>query len=170
MGFTVILRGFKVPITLLDRFLKADGHGHFAESDTETMFMLSKLTGPGCDGTSARLFIPQKERHTRADHAYLAYACVMVHAQRKLDLAKQLPDTAPPGFAERRREILGFAKPGEEALLRVEGVQDVEGEDLAAALYVVVVDNAVFWWSSPWVREVSFPNLFGRQVSGLSDL
>ena len=167
MVLTVILRGFKVPVTLLDRFLEANNqyatYGHpplsaEGQLDAESAFLRTKLARAGHNDTKARLFIPQKEGHARAAHAYVAYACVLVHAQRKLDLARELPDTAPPGFAELCREILGFVRPGEEALLCGEGLQDAEGEDLAAALYVVVADERVFWSSSPCIREVSSQN------------
>lgn len=41
----------------------------------------------------------------------------MVFGQRKINLAVDLPDQAPLGYAELRREILGFAKEEEETLL-----------------------------------------------------
>ncbi|KAH6850865.1 hypothetical protein B0I37DRAFT_353297 [Chaetomium sp. MPI-CAGE-AT-0009] len=74
MGLTTILRGFRVPIALLDRFLEANGqhatYGHpplstEGELDTESTFLLTKLAGAGRD-TKARLFIPQREGQARA--------------------------------------------------------------------------------------------------------
>lgn len=59
-------------------------------------------------------------------HVYVAKARVMVHAQRKLELAPEVPDTALPGLAELRGEM---------------EMQDVEGDDLARALYLVVADD-----------------------------
>lgn len=58
-------------------------------------------------------------------HAYVSYAYVIVFGQRQIDIADELPDKAPPGFAELRSEILGFAKEEEErkGLLRVAGMQ-----------------------------------------------
>ncbi|KAH6640836.1 hypothetical protein F5144DRAFT_113523 [Chaetomium tenue] len=88
-----------------------------------TLSPRTKLAAAGHDDTKARPFIPQKEGHP----------------WRKLGLAREVPDTAPPGFAELRGEM---------------EVQDVKGDDLAVALYVAVADERVFWWSSPGVREI----------------
>jgi hypothetical protein len=76
MVLTVILRGFRVPVTLLDRFLEANGwhatYGHVeGQLDAESAFLCSKLAGAGYSN-QARLFISQKEGHARAVHAYVA--------------------------------------------------------------------------------------------------
>lgn len=55
-----------------------------------------------------------------------------------IDLAGELPDQAPPGFAELRREILGFVEEGEEALLKIARMQGTEG------LVIVVSDEREF--------------------------
>jgi hypothetical protein len=82
----------------------------------------------------------------------------MVFGQRKINLAADLPDRAPPGFAELRREILGFAEEGEEPLLQVAGMQgEEEGEDPASSLFIVLNDNRDFPFARPFVPEVSFP-------------
>jgi hypothetical protein len=82
----------------------------------------------------------------------------MVFGQRKINLAADLPDRAPPGFTELRREILGFAEEGEEPLLQVAGMQgEEEGEDPASSLFIVLNDNRDFPFARPFVPEVSFP-------------
>jgi hypothetical protein len=47
----------------------------------------------------------------------------MVFGQCQIDLVAELPAEAPPGFAELRREILGFVGEGEEGMLQVAGMQ-----------------------------------------------
>jgi len=45
-------------------------------------------------------------------HAYVAYAWVLVYAQREIALAEEFPRQAPPGFAELRREMLEIPTAG----------------------------------------------------------
>ncbi|KAL2146792.1 hypothetical protein VTI28DRAFT_2273 [Corynascus sepedonium] len=77
----------------------------------------------------------------------------MVYGQRMIDLARELPNQAPPGFAELRREILGFAEEGEEALLRVAGMQGAEGEDDTSLLFIVVTDEREFPLERTFMRQ-----------------
>ncbi|KAL2137986.1 hypothetical protein VTI28DRAFT_7688 [Corynascus sepedonium] len=77
----------------------------------------------------------------------------MVYGQRMVDLARELPNQAPPGFAELRREILGFAEEEEEALLRVAGMQGAEGEDYTSLLFIVVTDEREFPLERTFIRQ-----------------
>ncbi|KAK3937998.1 hypothetical protein QBC46DRAFT_441738 [Diplogelasinospora grovesii] len=171
MGLTTILRGFKVPIAVLDRFLKSNGveetwgfppsllpipGSNGSPMDPQSAFLRAKLAAAGDTNSLARIFVPHRQGQARSTHAYVAYTYVMVFGQRKINLAADLPDRAPPGFAELRREILGFAEegePGEEALLQVAGMQGGEGEDPASLLFVVLTDEREFPLARPFMRE-----------------
>jgi hypothetical protein len=79
------------------------------------------------------------------------------YGQRQLDIAAELSDKAPPGFAELLSEILGFAKEEEEGLLRVPGMQSAgKGQDPASMLFVALTDERGYPWKGPFLREVSF--------------
>lgn len=163
MGLTIVLRGFKVPVAVLDRFLEANGiqatfgyppFYHRPNLDAGSQFLRTKLGATGGDA-KIRIFIPQKEGHEQSTYAYVAYAWVMVHAQRKLELGADLPETSPPGFGELRAEVMGYANAQEDKnLLWAAGIQEKGGEDLAAALYVIVGDDAWFLFEEPYVRKV----------------
>lgn len=149
MGLTTLLRGFKVPVAVLDRFLETNHveptYGntpsyHHRELDAGSKFLRTKLDATAGDN-KPRIFIPQIEAQQRSAYAYIAYAWVMIYAQRKIDLAEDLPDRAPLGFAQLRSEILGFANGGKEETLQVERLRGGDGEDPTAALFVVVADD-----------------------------
>jgi hypothetical protein len=168
------LRGFKVPVAILDRFLEANGveptygyppfyynttwdgeshHYHTELRDDGSKFLRAKADAAGGSPTNTRIFVPQAEGQPRSTYAYVAYAWVMVYAQRRLDLVEELPDRAPPGFAELRTEILGCADGGELETLQVKRLEE-EGEDPTAALYVIQM------------YERSYPlGLYARKVS-----
>ncbi|KAK4244290.1 hypothetical protein C7999DRAFT_35333 [Corynascus novoguineensis] len=131
MGLTTLLRGFKVPIALLDRHPASHGveqrerippHIYAAGAWTVDAPTLPALD-PQSDLDPAsletvRLFIPYRGGWSRSAYGYVAYAFVMVYVQRHVELAAELPEHAPPGFAELRREILACADAGEEDALR----------------------------------------------------
>lgn len=170
MGLTVILRGFKVPIAVLDRFLASNGVDE-TEGRPPRLFYLpgecptvlnpesaclrAKLVPAGDTDSQARLFIPQRQGHADSTYGYVAYAYTMVYSQRMIDLVRELPDQTPPGFAELRREILGFAEEGEEALLQAAGMQGGEGEGGTSSLFIVVTDEREFPLERTFLREVS---------------
>lgn len=173
MGLTTILRGFKIPVVVLDRFLEANGiRPTFGYSpiynfptipgidcppvDPQSEFLRSRVGGSDADNQT-RIFVPNRQGANKSTHAYVAYAYVMVYSQRKIKLAADLPDRPPPGFCELRREVLGYAMAEERALLEVTGMQpDEEGEDPASLLFVVVADDREYPYKGPFLREVSF--------------
>lgn len=182
VGPITVLRGFKIPVAILDRFLEANNaeptYGnppwyHRTELDAGSWFLRDKLdaaaAGAGAGGTittnnNTRIFIPQMRGELDSTYAYVAFAWVMVYAQRKIELADELADRAPPGFAELRREMLGYADGGSDVeMLRVrrleEGGGEGGGEDPAAALFVVVAEQ----------RMYSFQH-FPRKVSSVQSL
>ncbi|KAL2128559.1 hypothetical protein VTI74DRAFT_9016 [Chaetomium olivicolor] len=157
----VILRGFKVPISVLNRFLASNGveeidgtppRSVYFPGETPTMldpqsaYLRAKLVLASDTDSGARLFIPQPlpQGQAPSTYGYIAYAYTQVYTERIVDLACELPDQAPPGFAELRREILGFAEEGEEALLQVVGMQGAEGEDAASLLFSVITNDHDF--------------------------
>ncbi|KAH6839574.1 hypothetical protein B0I37DRAFT_386757 [Chaetomium sp. MPI-CAGE-AT-0009] len=148
MGVTTILRGFKIPIAILDRFLEANsvvatyGYPPFydqPELDAGSIFLRAKVDAVAGQ-TKTRIFVPRKEGQIASTYAYVAYAWVMAYAQRQLDLPEDLPDRAPPGFADLRREILSYANDGQEETLQVKRLEE-EQKDPTAALFIVVADT-----------------------------
>ncbi|KAK3296508.1 uncharacterized protein B0H64DRAFT_171468 [Chaetomium fimeti] len=148
MGLTTILRGFKIPVAILDRFLEANnveptyGYPPFysqSELDPASKFLRAKVDAVASQ-TKTQMFIPQKEGEIQSTYAYIAYAWVVAYAQRQIDLPKDLPDRAPPGFADLRREILGYANDGDEEALQVKRLEE-EQEDPTIALFIVMTER-----------------------------
>lgn len=147
MPLITILRGFKVPLPVLDSFLLAHGiyetedlcsgipPSHTGEPDAVTTLLRNKV---GNGDTKTRVFVPYKMSFDHASHAYIAYDWIMVFAQRKIK-PDELSDTPPAGFEAMRREILSHS----------EGLVD----DAACqnGLYVVVTDEASY--VPPAVKE-----------------
>lgn len=182
MGLTTILRGFKVPVAVLDRFYESNGvtptFGYpptynrillpgdiddFSIQDPHSAFLRAKLAATPAGAADTRnqntlVFVPNRQSMAMSTHAYVSYAYVMVFAQREIDVARELPDKAPAGFAELRSEILGFATEDEAELLRVAGMQPAggaEGQDPASMLFIVVTDEREYPWKGAFLREVS---------------
>ncbi|KAH6855562.1 hypothetical protein B0I37DRAFT_365165 [Chaetomium sp. MPI-CAGE-AT-0009] len=171
MGLTTILRGFKVPVAVLDRFLEANGvKPTFGFAPIYTLLSFPGADRPVLDPGSAflrnrvgggdnqtRIFIPNRQGVAQSTHAYVAYAYVMVLSQRKIKLAADLPDRPPPGFGELRTEMLGLATADERALLEAAGMQPGdESEDPASMLFVVVTDDREYPYRRPFMRDVRF--------------
>ncbi|KAH6842965.1 hypothetical protein B0I37DRAFT_383312 [Chaetomium sp. MPI-CAGE-AT-0009] len=173
MGLITLLRGFKVPIAVLDRFLVAHGveetysiaprlePGPLAPPlDPQSAFLRARLAAAGTASTSSppraaldgvRLFIPNRRGQADPTYAYVSHAFVMVFSQRHVDLAAELPERAPPGFAALRRDVLACASGADEAagLLRAAGmVGDAESE-----LFVLFTEDREFPLKRPFVRE-----------------
>ncbi len=126
MGLTTILRGFKVPVAALDRFLEANnvmptynypprydriippGNEHIPAVDPQTALLRSKLPPGTPQSQNTRLFMPNCDGMALATHAYIAYAFVNVFVQRQVDVPRELPEASPEGFRELRRKILGL--------------------------------------------------------------
>jgi hypothetical protein len=151
MGPITVLRGFNVPVAILDRFFEAnrveptEGYPpfyHRSKLDAGLKFPRERLHAAAGD-TKTRIFIPQLRGELQSTYAYVAYASVMVYAQRQLEPAEELPDRAPPGFAELRSEILGHADGGDQETLQVGRLEEGDG-DPAAALFVVVDEEGPY--------------------------
>ena len=169
MGLITLLRGFKVPIAVLDRFLESHGveateripphlfrHCDFPTVpplDPQSVFLRARLAVSNPDPASleaVRLFIPQRRGWPRSMYGYVAYAFVMVLGQRHVELATELPEQAPPGFAELRRDILACAVAGEdEDALHVAGMQSENG------FFAVLTEEREFPLERPYMKAVS---------------
>jgi hypothetical protein len=155
-----ILRGFKMPIAVLNAFLNSAAREDNVENsdrlvinpsenaDLEEVSEFLSNRFHMChsleDYCPLRAFIPHRGDHDPPDHAYIAYASITAYAQRKIDLARELPDKPPAGFADFRREILSGSTIRHQPLLQVEGCcrgWEGEVEDLSAGLYVLVNED-----------------------------
>jgi hypothetical protein len=141
MNVTVVVRGFKVTVAVLGRFLRAngvwetEGYAPFYNSADGELDNPSKLMRAKMGGSNTRLFIPNRMAFRRSTFAYVAYAWVFVLSQRKLNLLDELPDAAPEGFAELRDEIMGFAT--------AEETSDGMDQDLTDIFVVITDDQGV---------------------------
>jgi hypothetical protein len=110
---------------MYNRVLLPGDDEDFSTHDPHSAFLRTKLaaTPAGAADTHnqhTRIFIPNREGSAMSTHAYVSYASVIVFCQRQIDVAGELPDKTPPGFAELRSEILGLA---EEEEIFIHGVQ-----------------------------------------------
>jgi hypothetical protein len=155
MGVTTVLRGLRVPVAALDGFLKANGlMPTFGdpliysppELDPASKLIRTKLGDDNVDSRT-RLLIPSRRGQSSSDVAYIAYDWIAVLAQRQLNLAEELLDWPPPGFAELRDEIMRFADDGGF------GSGQYKVEDLSG-LFVIIDDYACFSLTEPYLRKV----------------
>lgn len=109
-----IVRGLKVRVPVLDRFLAANGvdetYGlapfYGVDPDRRTKLLRCKIGG---GDTRTRLFIPSKVGHDETNFAYVAWAREMVYAQKEILLDQQLPTNPPAGWEAVKDEILSFS-------------------------------------------------------------
>ncbi len=159
VSVTAVVRGLKVPVVVLDRFLVAngvmetDGYAPFYEGNLDDASKLLRAKVSSSDNET-RLFIPYQMNRHRSTFAYIAYAWVFVNAQRKLHIPEELPDKAPEGFEGLRDEIMGFSTKGAEG----EPHQDSTG------LFVLVTDEQSFHFTEPFFRKVDH-GILDRQSS-----
>ncbi|KAK3899407.1 hypothetical protein C8A05DRAFT_46517 [Staphylotrichum tortipilum] len=160
MGLTTLLRGFKIPVALLDRYLENNhvlptfDHSPIynpalwpGEStpriDPGSAFLRSRL---GPSGADTLIFIPQREGAGMTLHAYVAFAYIMVFGQRRLQLPGDLADEPPEGWRWVWEE-------GEE------GEEEEEGED-PVRMVVVVTNEREFPFRGPFMREAHGVNVW----------
>ncbi|KAK3304171.1 uncharacterized protein B0T15DRAFT_575674 [Chaetomium strumarium] len=144
---TTILRGFKVPVAVLDRFLQANGIDETCgwPPRYNTLDEPSKLLRTKLGDSKTRLFIPHRLGHRLSAFAYVAYGSIFVFAQRKI-LPEELPPSPPPGFAKLCNEIIGYANEQEREQPRL------KPDDLTA-MYVINTDDQSYWFQEPYVRK-----------------
>ncbi len=104
MSLTTLLRGFKTPLPLLDRYLEkhhiiptfshaplyntppAPGES-LPRVDPASAFLRTRL---GPSGADTLIFIPRREGVGKATHAYVAWEYVMVSGQRAVRVERDL--------------------------------------------------------------------------------
>ncbi|KAJ0106930.1 hypothetical protein J7T55_011025 [Diaporthe amygdali] len=109
-----IIRGLKVRVPVLDRFLNANGvdetYGlapfYDIDPDQQSRLLRSKVGG---GDTRTRIFVPSKLGRNETNFAYVAWAWEMVYAQKEILLDQHLPTNPPTGWAAMRDEILSFS-------------------------------------------------------------
>lgn len=152
MSVTTVLRGFKVPLPVLDAFLLANninetktlcfGIPPFHDEVDQVTTLLRNKVGGG--DTKTRVFVSSRMSFDYATSAYIAYDWTVVFAQRRFGPG-ELTDAPPPGFEELRREVLSYAG-GDGAGSSLGG--DARYQN---AVYVVITDERVF--TPPELRE-----------------
>ncbi|KAH8769054.1 hypothetical protein F5883DRAFT_553391 [Diaporthe sp. PMI_573] len=139
MSVTTFLRGFKVPLPVLNAFLLANNVNEskmicfgipplYHKPDQVTTLLRNKL---GNGDTKTRVFVPSRASFDFATSAYIAYDWTVVLAQRRLG-PEDFANAPPPGFEDLRREILSYAD-GAESLAHDERYQN--------AVYIVITDE-----------------------------
>ncbi|KAG8165847.1 hypothetical protein KVR01_004399 [Diaporthe batatas] len=109
-----IIRGLKVHIRVLDRFLynngchDTKGYPPFYEEDPDEFSTLlrSRLSG---NNSRTRLFIPARTDNDQSKFGYVAWAYNMVYAQKEVRLEEDLPMDPPEGWDALKDEILSFS-------------------------------------------------------------
>lgn len=112
-----MLRGFKVPLHLLDAFLTANGipeeHERlctgvppFYDEDSDRVTTLLRQKA---GDAKTRLFMPYKQDFSLSFTAYIAYDWIMAFAQRKIK-PDELSQTPSAAFEDLRRELLSHSK------------------------------------------------------------
>ncbi|KAL2156147.1 hypothetical protein VTH82DRAFT_892 [Thermothelomyces myriococcoides] len=146
---TTILRGFKVPVAVLDRFLQANGidETYGWPPRYNTLDEPSKLLRTKLGDAKTRLFIPHRLGHQLSTFAYVAYDWIFVFAQRRI-LPEELLPSPPSGFVELCYEIIRYASEQEREQLRF------QPEDLTA-MYVINTEDQSYWFQEPYVRKAS---------------
>ena len=110
--FTTILRGFKVPVAVLDAFLTANGLDETFGTpplDPDAPEISGLLRNKMNNNGEACVSIPQREAYSRSTVAYVAYCWVKVFAQREINVEKELPEQVPTAFEDLTREMMAFS-------------------------------------------------------------
>lgn len=137
-----IIRGLKVRVPVLDRFLDANGvdmtYGlapfYDVDPDEQSRLLRSKVGG---GDTRTRIFVPDKRGHNETNFAYVAWAWEMVYAQKEILLGQQLPMDPPMGWAAVKDEILSFGH-------NTDSSWEAAGHG-KMGLFIVVSDERPYW-------------------------
>lgn len=109
-----IVRGLKIHIRVLDRFLynngchTTKGYPPFYKEDPDEFSTLLRSRFSG-DCMRTRLFIPARTGHNKSKFGYIAWAYEMVYAQKEVRPEEDLPVDPPEGFDALKNEILSFS-------------------------------------------------------------
>lgn len=136
------LRGFRVRLSTLDKFLVANGKVHGAENGFAPLYDFDKPEGPDeisallrakSGGGSGMLYVvPAAEGHDITPYVYVAYQYRHVYSQLRITPQDPPEQPVPAEFEQLRQEILRYrASSGDGAS------QGVDEEDGAMGLYIV---------------------------------
>lgn len=139
MSTTTFLRGFKVPLPVLNAFLLANKIDEsmmicfgipplYNKEDQVTTLLRKKLSN---EDTKTRIIVPSRNGFEHATSAYIAYNWTVVLVQRRLG-PEDFSDAPPPGFEDLRREILSYAD-GAESL--------ADDARYQTAAYIIITDD-----------------------------
>lgn len=152
MPSITVLRGFKLPVAVLDAFLIANGLMETfgrpslpGPADDIEKLLRSKM---GDGEHSAQVFIPQHRSFDPSSVCYVAYAWRKVFAQRELHLAEDLPEAVPAPFLALREELLSFADREGTGV-----IQRDEGRFGAFGLFVVFAEDRSWIPDELWERN-----------------
>lgn len=149
------LRGFKIRLTTLDRFLIANGKVHGAANGFAPLYDFDKPEGPDeisallrakAGGGSGILYVvPAAEGHDFTPYVYVAYQYRHVYSQLRITPLDPPKEPVPVGFEQLRQEIFGFRASSHDA-----AAQEAGEEDGAMGLYIVYTEER----SSPTPPEL----------------
>lgn len=140
------LRGFRVRLSTLDKFLFANGNVHGAENGFAPLYHFDKPEGPDeisallrakAGGDSGILYVvPAAEGHDITPYVYVAHQYRHVYSQLRITSQDPPEQPVPPGFEQLREEILGYrASAGDGAS------QGIDEEDGVMGLYIVYTEG-----------------------------
>lgn len=140
MSVTTFLRGFKVPLPVLNAFLLANNVNEskmicfgipplYNKDDQVTTLLRSKL-----GDAKTRVFVPSRASFDYATSAYIAYDWTVVFTQRRLR-PEDFTNTPPPGFEDLRKEVLSYADESESL------AEDARYQNAA---YIVITDEQTY--------------------------
>lgn len=153
MVVITLLRGFKVPVEILDAFLTANGipEEHemlgsgippFYDTDSDKVTTLLRQKS---QNNKTRVFMPYRQPFDRALTAYIAYDWIWVFAQRRIK-SEEVTSTCSAAFEELRKEILSYDTPG-----------TVDDDEFQNDVFIIVTDEQSYappLWDRYYVRPL----------------
>ncbi|POS70923.1 hypothetical protein DHEL01_v210682 [Diaporthe helianthi] len=140
------VRGFRVRLSTLDKFLVANGKAHGAENGFAPLYDFEKPEGPDeisailrakAGGGSGILYVvPAAEGHDVTPYVYVAYQYRHVYSQLRITPQDPPEQPMPAEFEQLRQEILGYR-----ASVGDGGCQGVDQEDGAMGLYILYTEG-----------------------------
>jgi len=139
------LRGFRVRVSTLDKFLVANGRVHgadrgwapFWDDEPAAPNEISALLREKAGGGSRLVYVvPAVEGHDFTPYVYVAYQYRHVYSQLRITPEDPPEQPVPTEFEQLRQEILGYSDGAGE-----EGAREVDQEDGAMGLYIVYTED-----------------------------
>lgn len=140
------LRGFRVRLSTLDKFLVANGKAHGAENGFAPLYDFDKPEGPDeisailrakAGGGSGILYVvPAAEGHDVTPYVYVAYQYRHVYSQLRITPHDPPEQPIPAEFEQLRQEILSYRENAGDG-----SSQGNDQEDGAMGLYIVYTED-----------------------------